>query len=548
MGQGLTPALKGGAGYLGQGAAIDLRARVGVKVASSMVSVDYAPARRSTANGMRSQPRRPQEWLVDLPMTMIPMVEALRRTARSRPDQPAITVEGEATLTWSELDRRTNQLARAFAGLGVDAGDMVTIGLPNSLGFVESTVATLKLGAIPQMVSHRLPDRECRAIVELADSRLIVGTDPAAHPGRQVLVRVPDLEPSVDGSALPLRVSASWKAPTSGGSTGRPKLILSGAAAMVEDEGEPPVLIPRDGTVLVPGPLYHNGPFVATMQALFHGSHTVVERRFEPLLTLDLIERYRPDYVMLVPTMMHRIWRLPAEVREGRDLSSLKVVFHLAAPCPAWLKEAWLRWLGPERVFELYGATEQQALTIISGVEWLAHRGSVGRPVTGEIRILDASGDPLPPGEVGEIFMRRTEGTGPTYRYVGAVAREQQGWESVGDLGWMDADGYVYISDRRTDLILSGGANVYPAEVEAALEEHPAVRSSAVVGLPDEDLGQRIHAIVQLGEPVREEELVEHLTGRLVRFKLPRSFEFVDEPVRDDAGKVRRSALRDART
>jgi len=478
---------------------------------------------------------------------MIPMVEALRRTARARPDQPAITVEGEGALTWSELDRRTNRLARAFAQLGVDEGDLVTIGLPNCLGFVESTVATLKLGAIPQMVSHRLPDMERQAIVELADSCLIVGTDPAAHPGRQVLAQVPELDLSLDGSALPLRVSPSWKAPTSGGSTGRPKLIVSGASAVVDDEGEPPVLLPRDGTVLIPGPLYHNGPFVSAMQALFHGSHVVLERRFEPLLTLDLIERYRPDFVLLVPTMMHRIWRLPAEVRDSRDLSSLKVVFHLAAPCPPWLKEAWLEWVGPERVFELYGATEQQALTIISGVEWFAHRGSVGRPVTGEIQVLDASGHPLPPGEVGEIFMRRTPGTEPTYRYVGALARELQGWESVGDLGWMDSEGYVYISDRRSDMILSGGANVYPAEVEAALEQHPAVRSSAVVGLPDEDLGQRVHAIVQLGEPVSLEELREHLSSRLVRYKLPRTFEFVEESLRDDAGKVRRPALRDAR-
>lgn len=143
--------------------------------------------------------------------------------------------------------------------------------------------------------------------------------------------------------------------------------------------------------------------------------------------------------------------------------------------------------------------------------------------------------------------MRRTEGTEPTYRYVGAEARELDGWESVGDLGWMDSDGYVYISDRRSDLILSGGANVFPAEVEAALEQHPAVRSSAVVGLPDEDLGQRVHAIVHLGEPVSSEELREHLAARLVHYKLPRSFEFLDEPLRDDAGKVRRAALRDAR-
>ena len=225
----------------------------------------------------------------------------------------------------------------------------------------------------------------------------------------------------------------------------------------------------------------------------------------------------------------------------------MKVVFHMAAPCPAWLKEAWVNWLGPERIFELYGATEQQSLTVISGVEWMQHRGSVGRPVTGEIKILDASGQPLPAGEVGEIWMRRSDGAEPTYRYVGAEARELGGWESVGDLGWMDSDGYVYISDRRSDLILSGGANIYPAEVEAALEEHPAVRTSAVIGLPDDDLGQRVHAIIQTAEPVTDQTLLDHLAKRLVQYKLPRSFEFVDEPLRDDAGKVHRSALREHR-
>jgi bile acid-coenzyme A ligase len=161
------------------------------------------------------------------------------------------------------------------------------------------------------------------------------------------------------------------------------------------------------------------------------------------------------------------------------------------------------------------------------------------------MRILDPDGRDLPAGEVGEVFMRPAA---PTYHYIGADARVREGWESLGDMGWMDEDGYLYLADRRADLILSGGANVYPAEVEAALEEHPQVRSCAVVGLPDEDLGQRVHAVVQLDRTVTDDELRRHLAERLVRYKIPRTFERVDEPVRDDAGKVRRSAWREERS
>jgi bile acid-coenzyme A ligase len=223
------------------------------------------------------------------------------------------------------------------------------------------------------------------------------------------------------------------------------------------------------------------------------------------------------------------------------------VVWHLAAPCPAWLKQAWIDWLGPERIFELYAGTEGHAMTAISGAEWLTHRGSVGRPVTGEIRILDPEGSPLPPGELGEVFMRPVGRDRPTYRYLGAEATSRDGWESIGDLGYLDEEGYLYLVDRRTDLILVGGSNVYPAEVEAVLDEHPKVASSAVIGLPDPDLGQRLHAIVQPRGEVSEQELLEHVRARLVRYKVPRSVEIVGEPLRDEAGKVRRYALREAR-
>jgi bile acid-coenzyme A ligase len=194
---------------------------------------------------------------------------------------------------------------------------------------------------------------------------------------------------------------------------------------------------------------------------------------------------------------------------------------------------------------EMYGGTESNALAIITGTEWLQHRGSVGRPIFGDMRILDAEGAELPPGEVGEIYMKSPDGTPATYEYIGAEAKTLNGWETLGDLGWKDDDGYLYISDRRVDMIVSGGANIYPAEVENALDEHPKVMSSVVVGLPDDDLVQRAHALVQAEPGTTTEELLGFLADRLVRYKIPRSVEFIDQPLRDDAGKVRRSQMRD---
>lgn len=246
--------------------------------------------------------------------------------------------------------------------------------------------------------------------------------------------------------------------------------------------------------------------------------------------------------------MMHRIWRLDPAVRDQFDRASLRVMVHMAAPCPAWLKEAWIHWLGPDRVHELYGGTEAQATTWITGIEWLAHRGSVGRPQAGgQMKILDGEGREAPPGVIGEVYMRAATGPDSTYRYLGAESKRLGDWESLGDMGHMDEDGYLYLADRQTDMILRGGANIYPAEVEAALDAHPAVRSSAVIGLPDEELGNRIHAIVDAPYGVSDAELLTHLATYLARYKVPESFEYVSSPVRDDAGKVRRSALRAAR-
>jgi bile acid-coenzyme A ligase len=220
----------------------------------------------------------------------------------------------------------------------------------------------------------------------------------------------------------------------------------------------------------------------------------------------------------------------------------------MAAPCPPWLKEAWIHWIGPEAIMELYAGTEAQAATIITGTEWLAHRGSVGKVAMGEMAAFDADGNRLPAGETGEVYLRRPEGSPVSYQYRGASARTlADGWESLGDIGWFDEDGYLYLADRRTDMILVGGSNVYPAEIEAALDEHPLVQSSAVVGLPDEEMGALIHAIVQPRPGLSEDALREHLRPLLVPYKQPRTYEFVEGNIRDDSGKVRRTQLRDER-
>ena len=469
--------------------------------------------------------------------------------AQADPDRPAVTCGG-ITVSRAELDARTNRLARAYAGLGVAPDSFVTVGLPNGIEFFEAVLAVWKLGATPQPISSRLPAGERRAIIELANPSLVVGVEPSEAPGRTAIP--PGFEPaaSLSSEPLPPVIPASFKAPTSGGSTGRPKLIVAtqpGTWEAIEAFATTLLRIPSDGVHLVTGPLYHNGPFVTSLLALLKGNHLVVMERFDAATALALIARHRVDWVYAVPTMMHRIWRLPETVRAGFDVSSLRVVYHMAAPCPPWLKQAWIDWLGGECILELYGGTEAQAVTFITGDEWLEHRGSVGRPVIGEIRVLDAKGQELPPGEVGEIWMRRGPDVPPSYRYVGAQAKSRpDGWESLGDMGWTDADGYLYLSDRDTDMILVGGANVYPAEVEAALDEHPRVKSSCVIGLPDEEYGNAVHAIVQ-GEGVTASDLAEFMRSRLAKYKQPRTYEVVSEPLRGDDGKVRRSALRAAR-
>ncbi len=469
----------------------------------------------------------------------------LAHWAVQQPDRVAVSHEGDE-VTFAALDARTNRLARAYAALGVGQDDFVTIALPNSIAFFEACFATWKLGATPQPVSAKLPKFELDQIIEVGNPKLVVGARQDEHAGVKTLPVGYEADVDLSDEALPERTATSWKAMTSGGSTGRPKLIVTKQSA-TRDPEEPFLNFPMRSSVLIPGPLYHNGPFMWAMGGLFKGNTVSITTRFDAEQTLQLIEAQRVDTIYMVPTMMQRIWNLPDEVRLKYDVSSLKTLWHLAAPCPAWLKEAYIDWLGAEVIWELYGGTEGQGGSVITGTEWLAHRGSVGKPnPTCEMKVVDEHGNTLPPGQVGELFMRPVAGPGTTYRYIGAEARSMDGgWESLGDMGSIDADGYLYLSDRQTDMILSGGANIYPAEVEAAIDAYPGVRSSAVIGLPHEDLGSYIHAIVDVPDnSVSKDALLAHLSERLVRYKLPRTIEFVGEPLRDDAGKVRRKSLR----
>ncbi|MCI3134316.1 AMP-binding protein [Phenylobacterium aquaticum] len=479
---------------------------------------------------------------------MISLGAKLKQWAELKPDAPAVSCKDE-TLTYGQFHRLTNRAARGLAALGVKHGDLVTLGLPNSIDFAVACWGLWKLGATPQPVSFRLPQAELEAIMELAATPIVIA-DFKMVIDRPLVTLADILAKSDDDSDLPDATAPVSKAPTSGGSTGRPKLILSGqpgvTAAVTPEVGGWRM---RTGSIaLLPAPLYHNAGFGMMMAAFGQGAHMVILPRFDPEGTLAAIQAHKATWIYLVPTMMTRIWRLPEETRGAYDLSSLETLWHLAAPCPAWLKEAFIHWVGPETVMELYAGTEAQAVTTITGTEWLEHRGSVGRVTVGEMIAVGEDGSVLPPGEVGEIYMRRPAGAPPSYKYLGATAKTLEGgWESLGDIGWFDADGYLYLADRRTDMILVGGSNVYPAEIEAALEEHGAVQSCAVIGIPDDDLGNLIHAIVQTKGECDEAALREHLSGRLVTYKQPRTYEFVDEPLRDDAGKVRRSALREAR-
>lgn len=471
-----------------------------------------------------------------------PLGSVLAEHARRHPERIAIRC-GDESMSYTELRAAADRAATRLRDAGVGPADVVTVALPNGIDFVVSVFAAWRLDAVPFPLAVHLPDRERDALLDLAEPAVVIGAPHSRWPG----LRPGDLRTGHVAADLPEPTGAHpWKLIGSGGSTGLPKLIRAGSPAMV-DVDAPRYTITSDDVVLVPGPLYHQGPFIFTTAGLLTGARVVLAPRFDAAETLALIERHQVTWTFLVPTMTHRIWRLPAEQRAAADLSSIRLLFSTGAPWPAWLKRHWLDWLGPDRVIEWYGGTEEQGGLHITGPDALLHPGAIGR-ADDDVRVLDASGRPAPPGEVGElVFRSRSSGH---HTYIGSDSPDDE-WRGYGDLASIDEHGWVRLADRRTDLIVSGGVNVYPAEVEGVLEAHPAVQSAVVVGLPDADLGQYVHAVVQVSPGFAADDLLDqlrgHLRSQLSGPKIPRQIELVTTALRDDAGKVRRSVVREAR-
>lgn len=476
------------------------------------------------------------------PVAGAPLGALLSARAEREGDTPALTI-GERIWTFNGLEAAANRRARWFADLGVRKDEAVVIAVPNGIAFYETVLACWKIGAVPAPVSWQLTDEEFAAIVRLADPRLIVGRsiEGAACPSVGIDESPP---PDIADGPHPPVIARSWKMATTGGSTGAPKLVVDAAPGCWGPEKN--AIGRRSGMAIVnPAPLYHAAPFGLIIPAILQGCHVIEMERFDARRWLQLVERHAAQWAYMVPTMMVRIARLPEDEITRHDISSIKAMLHLAAPCPEWVKRFWIERLGADAIWEIYGGAERLGATMINGREWLDHPGSVGRPGADTlVEIRDGNGAVVPAGTVGEVHLRRAS-LGSTLRTADGEVAQGGGWGTFGDMGWLDEEGYLYIADRRTDMILCGGANLYPSEIEAALCRCTEVADAVVVGLPDDDLGNLPHAIVQFdGDLPDEASIRQQLASLIARSKHPRSYEFTQQPLRDDAGKIRRSAWR----
>jgi long-chain acyl-CoA synthetase len=494
-------------------------------------------------------------------------------------------VTGARRLSLDALEVRVRRIASGLAALGVAPGQCVAILMRNDIAFMEAAYAAQTLGAYAVPINWHFKAEEIAYILADCGTRVLIGhadlLQPIAAeiPPHVTLIAVPTppevaaaygLAP-VSPGAVPRAVDYEpWlqeQSPRTGemlmspltmfytsGTTGHPKGVRRPAptpqqmVAIERMRRDIFGIVPGIRSV-VPGPLYHSAPNAFAMRAGRVGEVMVLMPRFDPLALLELIERERLDTMFMVPTMFIRLLKLPAQVRRKFDVSSLRFVMHAAAPCPHDVKRAMIEWWGPV-INEFYGSTESSAVTLASSADTLAKPGTVGRAVQGaELRILDDDGRILPAGEIGEIFTRFAEMPDFTYhnRPDERERIDRQGFITSGDVGYLDADGYLFLCDRKRDMVISGGVNIYPAEIEAVLHAMPGVKDCAVFGIPDAEFGEKLMAVIEPADGVAlsATEVGAHLRAHLADYKVPRLIEIGRDLPREDSGKIFKRRLRD---
>lgn len=503
----------------------------------------------------------------------------LGRLAQTQPDKLAAILPATGdSRNYRQLDERTNRLAQLLRAHGLGPGDHIALFIGNDLAFFDVVATALRAGLYVTPVNRYLPAAEAAHIVDNCDARALIAS--AALPESAELGRLsPRCEVKlavggdIEGFASFEEAIARYPAEPvadeqvgslmlySSGTTGRPKGIrrpLSGHPASV---GNPAMKASGDSfgfnadtIYLNPAPLYHSAPAGFTAGIIQCGGTVVVMDRFDPEAALSLIEKYKVTHSQWVPTMFIRMLKLPEEARSRYDLSSHVCAIHAAAPCPVEVKRQMIAWWGPI-IEEFYSSTEQAGFARISSVEWLAHPGSVGRDVKSPFHICDDDGRELPPGEPGLIYGESPSGVQFTYhkddgKTVGASHPLHPTWRTVGDIGYVDNDGFLYLTDRKTFMIISGGINIYPQQIEDALALHPKVADVAVIGVPNAELGEEIKAVVEpapgiVPSPALAQEIMDFVRERLGRQLTPRSVDFTDALPRLPTGKLYKKALRD---
>ena len=506
--------------------------------------------------------------------------------AQLHADRPAfIMASTGVAVTHAELERRSNRLAHLFRAQGLERLDHYAVFMENNDRYLEACVAGERSGLYYTCVNSYLTAVELAYILNNSESQLLITSLSRLAVAKAALLLCPDVKlclvadgdaaladeqvcaarvTGMDGAtaSFPVnRIADEWLGASmlySSGTTGRPKGVLRPLPENPPDkplplfdflqglwQGEPGMIY------LSPAPMYHAAPLANVSIVMRNGGTVIIMEHFDPVHYLELVERYRVTHSQLVPTMFSRMLKLPQADRTRHDLSSLRIAIHAAAPCPVQVKEQMIDWWGPI-IHEYYGATEGLGFTACNSAEWLAHRGSVGRVLLGDLHILDEQGQPVPKGTPGEVWFK----TASPFVYYNDPERTAQtrsadgSMTTVGDMGYIDADGYLYLTDRSSFMIISGGVNIYPQECENLLITHPKVADAAVFGVPNDDFGEEVKAVVQplagvSPSPELAAELIAFCAEHLAKHKCPRSVDFTEQLPRLPTGKLYKRTLRD---